>query len=48
MSRYIAVIENPDGITYEQPYNDFDDLIELKESLGKDYWIVDIFQVERS
>ena len=41
--RYTAVIEDPDGITYTQPYDDFDELRELKDSLGDDYWIVDIF-----
>ena len=40
---YSCVIENPDGITYVQPYNDIDELIELKDMLGDDYWIVDIF-----
>lgn len=38
-----AVIERPDGSTYEQVYKEFEDLLSLKESLGDDYWIVDIY-----
>lgn len=45
MSRYVAVIEDPDGITYTQAYEDFEDLKDLKDSLGIDYWIVDIFPI---
>ena len=45
MSRYVAVIERPDGTTYTQAYADFDDLIDLKEVLGDTYWIVDIFPI---
>lgn len=40
---YIAVIENPDGITYEQPYWDYLDLIDLIESLGPGYRIVCLY-----
>ena len=43
MSRYTAVIEDPYGLTYMQQYDDFDQLLELKASLGPDYWVVDIF-----
>ena len=40
---YYAVIERPDGTTYTQEYGEFYDLVDLKESLGPDYWIVDIY-----
>lgn len=40
---YIAVIERVDGTTYEQPYLEFEDLCDLSDSLGSDYWIVDIY-----
>ena len=40
---YTAVIECPDGTTYEQDYKDFEDLLLLKQMLGNDYWIVDIY-----
>lgn len=40
---YTAVIERPDGSTYEQDYKDFEDLLLLKQMLGNDYWIVDIY-----
>lgn len=40
---YTAVIECPDGSTYEQSYKDFDGLLELKWMLGPDYWIVEIY-----
>lgn len=40
---YTAIIECPDGSTFEQFYKDFEDLIELKECIGDDYWIVDIY-----
>ncbi len=43
MEGYTAVIERLDGSTYEQNYQDFDDLIDLKQSLGDDYWIVSIY-----
>lgn len=43
-SYMFVVVENPDGITYTQRINnDFDSLLELKNSLGQDYWIVDIY-----
>ena len=41
---YTAIIEDPDGLTYEQSYKEFEDLVELANMLGKDYWIVDIYQ----
>lgn len=44
---YIAVIERPDGSTYEQPYKDFEDLLALQKYLGDDYWIVDVQFDER-
>lgn len=40
---YIAVIERPDGSTYEQPFSDLYDLIELAGYLGDDYQIVSIY-----
>lgn len=43
MTRYTAVIEDPDGITYQQGFDDFDELLELKSMLGDEYWIVDIY-----
>ena len=40
-----AVIECPDGTTYTQQIgDDFNDLQELKEMLGNEYWIVDIYE----
>lgn len=46
MTAYSCVIESPDGITWTQGYNDFDDLIDLKMMLGDDYLIVDIYSNE--
>lgn len=40
---YTAVIECPDGSTYEQDYKDFEGLLALREMLGDDYWIVAIY-----
>ena len=40
---YTAVIERPDGSTYLQQYDDFYGLLDLKDMLGPDYLIVDIF-----
>ena len=40
---YIAVIERPDNSTYEQPYNDFFELLELYRHLGDGYQIVCIY-----
>lgn len=40
---YTAVIERPDGSTYEQDYYQFEDLVYLASILGRDYWIVDIY-----
>lgn len=40
---YHAVIERPDSSTYIQQFKDFENLQELKEMLGDDYWIVEIF-----
>lgn len=41
----IAVIECPDGRTYEQIYDGTPEgLKELKESIGEVYWIVDIYE----
>lgn len=37
---FTAVIETPDNTTYEQK---FDDLDELKALLGPDYWIVQVY-----
>lgn len=41
--RYVALIESPDGQTYEQGYNEFEDLLDLLEVLGTDYLICDIY-----
>lgn len=39
-----AVIERPDGSTYIQAYDGTPDgLKDLKDMIGPDYWIVDIF-----
>lgn len=43
MMWYHAVIERPDGSTYIQKYKEFEDLVHLAHSLGKGYYIVDIF-----
>lgn len=43
MTRFTCVIEDSDGYTYQQGFNDFDELQDLKDSLGDDYWIVDIW-----
>lgn len=40
--RYTAVIERPDGSTYLQGYNEFEDLVDMLRFLG-DYIVVDIF-----
>ena len=40
----VAVIESPDGYTFEQSYSgEFEDLLELKKMLGRNYWICDIY-----
>lgn len=43
VSVYNAVIERSDGSTYIQRYKEFEDLIYLIKSLGRDYFVVDIF-----
>lgn len=43
MSWYTAIIERPDGSTYEQRYKEFEDLVYLLRSLGKYYRIVEIY-----
>lgn len=43
MSYYIAVIECPDGTTYEQRFYDFYELLDLKKMLGAEYLIVSIY-----
>ena len=40
---YIAIIERADNSTYEQVYDDFDELVELSDHLGDDYKIVAIY-----
>lgn len=41
---YTAIIEGPDGHTYEQSYTDYFQLIELVEDIfGEDYRIVSIY-----
>ena len=40
---YYAVIERYDGSTYVQPYKDFYALVDLVNSLGDGYFLVDIF-----
>lgn len=38
--QFILVIGNPiGGITFEGPYNDFDDAREAGESVGDDWWV---------
>lgn len=37
---YTAIIERPDGSTFEQVYDDLEELILI---LGDDYWVVDIY-----
>ena len=43
MPNYYAVIEREDGSTYIQGYNEFEDLLDLRDSLGDDYLIVDVY-----
>lgn len=43
MIPYHAVIERPDGSTYVQMYREFEQLQNLLCSLGKGYYIVEIF-----
>ena len=39
-----VVVENPDGITFTQSVrNDFYSLLDFKASLGKNYWICEIY-----
>lgn len=41
---YTAIVEGPDGITYEQSYTDYEQLIELVEIIfGDGYRIVTIY-----
>lgn len=40
----VAVIERPDGTSYTQPYQEFEDLLDLVASIGPDYLIVDIWR----
>lgn len=40
---YTVVVERPDGSTFSQEYQEFEDLITFFKSLGEDYWIVDIY-----
>lgn len=40
---YVAVIEGPDGYTYEQPYTDYEYLVELLDALGEGYRIVCVY-----
>lgn len=40
---YIAVVERPDGSTYEQPFREFEDLLELATYLGDEYRVVDVY-----
>lgn len=42
MGRYIALIERDDGSTYEQYFDDLEDLCDLQDSLGS-YYIVQIY-----
>lgn len=41
--RYVALIESPDGYTYEQGYDEFEDLLDLIKMLGRGYLICDIY-----
>lgn len=40
---YVAVIERPDGSTYEQRYKYFEDLIHLYYALGSGYRICEVY-----
>lgn len=41
--RYCCKIERPDGSTYEQSYNEFEDLLYIRSIIGEDYLIVDVY-----
>lgn len=43
MSGYTALIEREDGSTYTQYYDEFEDLVELVDSLGEGYKICDVY-----
>ena len=43
MPSYEALIERPDGSTYVQPFNDFYELLELRDTLGDEYLIVEVY-----
>ena len=43
MHRYTAVIEREDGSTFTQDYDEFEDLVELRDALGDEYKIVEIY-----
>ena len=41
---YVAIVEDPDGNTYEQPYTDYEELIDLVNDIfGEGYRIVTIY-----
>ena len=40
---YYAIIERPDGSTYEQGYDDFYDLLDLIMFLGRKYRVVEVY-----
>lgn len=41
--RYTALIERDDGSTYEQHYDEIEDLIYLMDHLGIGYMICDVY-----
>lgn len=40
---WVVIVEDPDGNTYEQPFEDIHDLDMLYENLGSDYSLVSIY-----
>lgn len=41
---YTAIIEGPDGRTYEQPFMNYEELVELVEIVfGDDYRVLTVF-----
>ena len=40
---YTAVIEDPDGNTYEQPFWDYEDMCDTLNDLGPDYRLITVY-----